>query len=224
MNVKHSIGCDYVSEQFGPWIRDLHGPQRAGPTVPPLCPQHSARPVDIISYFYRPRPGPARERLRSIKPDPARGPSLRPIYCIFTYLVMKHNTWSPWILRFKLTLILFALNPCIKSNIFPGICRMHEQFCRFYQLSNKCEARPGPARWMRKPGPAGHLHFVGLWARPAPALETCTGRRRPARPGPARCPQHPARHGDMISYFYRARPGLLKFKPGPARPVNVLDP
>ena len=45
--------------------------------------------------------------------------------------------WSPWILRFKLTLILFALNPCIKSYIFPGICRMHEQVCRFYQLSKK---------------------------------------------------------------------------------------
>ena len=38
------------------------------------------------------------------------------------------------------------------------------------------------------------------------AVETCTGCRGPARPGPARCPQHPARPVDMISYFYRARP------------------
>ena len=47
-------------------------------------------------------------------------------------------------------------------------------------------------------------------------LETCTGRRGPARPVPPLCPQHSARPVDIISYFYRPRPG-------PARPVNVLD-
>ena len=148
----------------------------------------------MISYFYRARPrplkfkpGPARVHLRSTKPGPARGPLFWPIKCIFTYsnLVMKHNTWSPWILRFKLTLIIFALNPCIKSNIFPGICRMHEQVCRFYQLSKKkCEARP--ARWMRKAGPArSTFRFVS-----------------PARFGPFRLgpPGRPARAGLYAEY------------------------
>ena len=144
----------------------------------------------MISYPYRARPGPlefkpgpARVHLRSIKPDPARGPLLWPINCIFTYLVMKHNTWSPWILRFKLTLILFALNPCIKSNIFPGICGMYEQFCRFYQLSKKCEARPGPLDEKARPGPARSTLSV---CEPGPL--------RPGqfRPGP---PGHPARAG-----------------------------
>ena len=88
---------------------------------------------------------------------------------------MKHNTWSPSILRFKLTLISFALNPCIKSNIFPGICRMHEQFCRFYQLSKKCEARPGPLDEKARPGPARSTLSV---CEPGPL------RPGPFRPGP----------------------------------------
>ena len=143
----------------------------------------------MISYFTGPgplkfKPGPARVHLRSIKPDPARGPLFWPINCIFTYLIMKRNTRSPWILRFKLTLILFALNPCIKSNIFPGICRMYEQFCRFYQLSKNVmpgPARPGPLDEKARPGP---LHFVGLWARPASARPVPF---RPAGPpGPCR--------------------------------------
>ena len=45
-------------------------------------------------------------------------------------------------------------------------------------------------------------------------LETCTGRRGPARPGPARCPQHPARPGPARWYD-------LIFSPGPARPAKI---